>query len=113
MGKWCAAFIQPPGNVLSHERFCFINIRMEFVLYIVPTANHKDDVDFQNLELNQMLALVSTLLSPIKERKEFLPEFLIDVSRSPNHVTIVFTTCYFIMYKYPFTFCIINKYHNF
>jgi hypothetical protein len=53
--------------------------------FSAPTWNPDiDEIDFQNAELNQLLALISTLLTPIRGRQEFLPEFSIDFKPSPD-----------------------------
>jgi len=55
------------------------------LFFSAPTWNPDiDEIDFQNAELNQLLALISTLLTPIRGRQEFLPEFSIDFKPSPD-----------------------------
>ena len=48
-----------------------------------PKCDSEDgEVDFENRQLNQLLSLISTLLSPVRARQDFLPDFSIDFKPS-------------------------------
>ena len=44
----------------------------------------QEEVDFENRVLGQLLSLISTLLSPVKARQDFLPDFSIDFKPPPD-----------------------------
>jgi hypothetical protein len=63
--------------------FCPTLSVLTFIIFAhVPApafhSYHSEDIDFQNPLLNQVLSLISTLLSPVQARQDFLPDFSID-----------------------------------
>ena len=44
----------------------------------------QEEVDFENRVLGQLLSLISTLLTPVKARQDFLPDFSIDFKPAPD-----------------------------
>ena len=60
-------------------------VNLSCFLVPAPTRScESDEIDFENPRLNQLMALISTLLTPVRARQEFLPDFSIDFKQTDS-----------------------------